>query len=258
MSSSPSIWTLQIGDLESIGFWIPIILTAIVGALISLYFYRKTRRFKRPAFAVGTQNLIRDYSTKLSGLKIEYKGKNPSTISVSKLAIWNEGTETIDRADIAPGDPLRIYCLEGEILESSVVDVTSPANQFGVQPAGPAALYVAFEYLDKNQGAIVQIVHTSTSPTPVFVVGSVKGSEPIVSRGFEPNAKLSRISGWAMAAAVIALFGFVIQYSSYGVQASIPFIGASSMLFVLSLIVSSIAVRITTVPKRFESVREII
>jgi hypothetical protein len=114
---------------------------------------------------------------------VSFKGKNLRNISVSKVAIWNDGTETIHRSDIAEAAPLRVVVSDAELLDSTVLKTTSPANQFGLKQVENSVL-VDFDYLDRHQGAIVQLVHTGKSSSNITLGGALKGSRPVSRRMF--------------------------------------------------------------------------
>ncbi len=258
-------WELQLGDLGSLGvaFWISTgvaILIGLAGIAISLYFYRKSRRVKQLCYTVTTANLIQDYSAKLSGLKIEYKGKNPANISVSKIAIWNDGTETIDHTDVAEAEPLRIVC-DSEVLDWSVISFTTPANQFGLARSGSLLSDVVFDYLDKTEGGIVQLVHTAKTSASILLSGRVKGSGYAVRREFGPNITLSKISSRMTAVGLPGLLLTALAYQNtrgYFQDAFGATIWITIVLLLGGFVLSMLARRFSMVPKHFESARNVV
>ena len=148
------------------------LLVGIVGTLVAV----KSRRIRKPRFAVSGQNLIRDFAARLEGLDIRYRGQPISTLTVTKVAIWNKGSETIKSEDIASSDPLRISILGGEILDIEVIQTTKPSNLFKVAMGSEDEALVRFEYLDKNDGGVVQLLHTGSSPAKVRVLGAIIGA----------------------------------------------------------------------------------
>src|SRR6266480_1312728 len=237
-------WELQLGDLGSLGgaCWISTgvaILIGLAGIAISLYFYRKSRRVKQLCYTVTTANLIQDYSAKLSGLKIEYKGKNPANISVSKIAIWNDGTETIDHT---------------EVLDWSVISFTTPANQFGLARSGSLLSDVVFDYLDKTEGGIVQLVHTAKTSASILLSGRVKGSGYAVRREFGPNITLSKISSRMTAVGLPGLLLTALAYQNtrgYFQDAFGATIWITIVLLLGGFVLSMLARRFRMVPKHF-------
>jgi hypothetical protein len=232
----------------------------IVSTAVALYFYRKSRRIKLLAYTVSTAYLIQDYSAKLSGLKIEYKGKNPPNISVSRIAIWNAGTETINRGDIAEAEPLYIVS-QSEILDWSVISRTAPANQFALTQLAAVVLPVGFDYLDSNDGAIIQLVHTGKPSDNIILSGRVKGSGQAVRRDFGPHPTMIRISdSFVGPSAALVIIGTLSTINTTGSLHDYSFLGVliGVVFFSSSLVLSYLAGRFGTVPKKFESARNVV
>src|SRR5437867_1030669 len=107
--------TLQLGDLGGLlSYWMPTIIGSSIAILVSAYFYFKSRKVKRLAYFVTTRNLIQNASASLSGIQVTFQGQPADNISVSKISLWNAGTETVHGTDIAPADPLRFLISGGK------------------------------------------------------------------------------------------------------------------------------------------------
>jgi hypothetical protein len=229
----------------------------VIAIILAVYFYQKSRRFKRPAYAVTTKNLILDYSSKLRDLQILFKGKDVRNLSVSKIAIWNDGTETIRNSDIADADPLQISS-DAEFLDSTIVFTTSPAIQFGVQPRGNI-LRVGFDFLDKNQGGIIQVVHTGSSSEKILLTGSVKGALPTVRRTFESTEGLTQVQyALPIGFGLIGLIGALATIVGF-LGVSVPAIDYSVFgLVTLAFVLFGYLTLRSPVPKQFESIKQIV
>ena len=156
----------------------------VIGVSVAIFFYRKSRHYKQFAYAVVTRNLIQDFTTKFAKLEILFGEKPIKTISVSKVAIWNEGNETIHGSDIANADPLRISITDSaELLDYSLLFVRSPASEFRIE-VGNNEVRIGFDFLDTLQGGLVQLVHTGDSGKNLAIRGSIKGSAPLALRTF--------------------------------------------------------------------------
>ena len=97
---------------EYIGIYIGII-GIILGALISLYFYRRSIRLKEPYWSIISNNLIEGYSTKVENLKVIYKGEEVNNLTISRILFWNGGRETLEKKDIETVNRIRITGKKG-------------------------------------------------------------------------------------------------------------------------------------------------
>lgn len=150
----------------------------VLGIGAGYLFYRRGRQIKLPYYAVNHINLVEDLTSRLDGLSVGYKGSPVETLSVTKVALWNGGNETINGEDVSGGDPLTVGVTgEARLLDAKVVSESSLATQFHITPMpNGMRVTIGFDYLDHNDGAVVQLVHTGTSDREVQVTGSIKGA----------------------------------------------------------------------------------
>jgi hypothetical protein len=101
-----------------------------------------------------------------------------SRLSVTRLAVWNAGTEPIRSTDIAGRAPLRLTARDGiTVLEATVLEVTRAANRLIVftDEHSDAKLRVTFEFLDPSDGALINVIHDGIGLEDVALVGIVVG-----------------------------------------------------------------------------------
>jgi len=159
---------------------------APVGIILSIIFYIKSIRVKRPVCLVHSSSLIRNLSDDFPSLRIAYGSTGVDSLTVSKVAFWNAGRETIDGEDIAEADPLCVAVAEGHsLLEVRVLTESDRANQVKTRRLDSgAACLVSFDYLDRGDGLVLQVVHTGED-SHVQITGTIKGFGKIVSSGLD-------------------------------------------------------------------------
>lgn len=165
---------LQNPILNGLGF-----LLGIISLVLGYIFYREGLRLKKPFWNIKSNNLIKDFSSTITDLAISYKGEKIENITISRIAFWNGGKETINTTDIARTDHLKVIATaENHLLDTKILSVNNDPSLFSVslQPDKKSAL-IDFEYLDYNQGAIIQVIHTGTSSEDINIVGTVKGAK---------------------------------------------------------------------------------
>jgi hypothetical protein len=164
---------------------------AVLGILSAYYFYQKSLRERKPAYAVYTTVLIGGVQNVISDLQVLYRGQPVDEVSVSTVMFWNDGKETITKDDIA--DRIRFEPLNGvEILNAELVESLHPPNHFVVERATDGAkVWVDFDYLDFEQGALIQIVHTGMWGEVLKVEGSIHGVNEIKRMDSYGRSKLA-------------------------------------------------------------------
>lgn len=85
------------------------------------------------------------------------------------IAIWNAGRKRIYDDDISRDNPLRIqFANDTKIIEARIITATRDSNTFRIHASAntPHALLFDFSCLDQQDGAVVEILHTSPNPDP--------------------------------------------------------------------------------------------
>jgi hypothetical protein len=166
--SSISNWPYT-GD---VAFALGIIL-AVIGIIAT---YRALKN-KKPVYAIISQILIQNFDPLLPNLSIKFKGENVKNLSISRIAFWNDGKETINKTDISQAEPLMIEITKGcRILDVKLILTSNTANQFELLEIQDTYVMVSFDFLDYQDGALIQIIHDATVPKSLEVRGVIKGA----------------------------------------------------------------------------------
>ncbi len=163
---------------------------ALISIIVTVILARKYRKIKRPTYVVNGNNLLRDLSSSFSKLEVSYDGTKVQTVTVSTLTFWNAGSETMRREDIANKDKLRIILDDDvDLLDARVVHQTTEANQFEIHrnEAEPNTVFITFDYLDRDEGGVIQLVHTGRYFGSPCVLGRIMGAGKPTRRGVTPT-----------------------------------------------------------------------
>lgn len=156
------------------------VLSAIItflSLIIAIIFYYKGKRIKSLKTAIRSINLFKDTGDKIDGLEILYLENAIPNVTITKLAFWNDGNETIDGSDIAPRDPLAIKIQDDfKILESKIIYTKNESNNLELRNIEDGKIIEAkFDYLDNKEGGVIQILHTGNSSSEIEFSGTIKG-----------------------------------------------------------------------------------
>ena len=155
-------------------------IVATVVGIVAIVLTITLRRTRKPRWAIRTTVLIRDYTSELSDLEIRYSGHPVKNLSVSNVMFWNAGKETIRAEDIAPANPIVIKAPTGtEILNVQELVVNNPSSRLTCHSTGARqSVSLTFDFLDRGQGTVLQVIHTGTSSEDISVEGEVMGAGP--------------------------------------------------------------------------------
>jgi hypothetical protein len=193
---------------------------AIVGLIITHVYYRIQKRRRELCWSLDSTNLIKGYSSLFEKLEIQYGGEKIENLTVSKIAFWNSGNETIDRQAVAI--PLYIYApREGtKILDAKVIKTATIGNRFTakiVDVENEPMVFFDFDYLDGGQGAVIQVIHTGVSVAPLMLGGEVKGVKEIEykSRRLPMVSQIQRIVVYFYGLIAIVFIGLYVYNSVF-------------------------------------------
>jgi len=165
------------------------VLGILIGFVVSYYFYYRSKREKSPCWAIKSNNLISGFESELPDLQVLFKAKNLKNLTISKILLWNDGNETISSQDLETINPLRIISKDdAEILDVKVLQINNKSSQITTKvDENNNQIKINFDYLDKNQGAVFQVIHTGLSSNDLCIVGDIKGVLSFNKKGDYPN-----------------------------------------------------------------------
>ena len=158
-----------------------LILLALFSFILMIVFYFRSKRFKRLYYSIKSNNIIKDFTSKFDSLEISIGGKNVEHLTATQVIIWNGGKDTIRKNDITKIGPLEIVLKEAiQILDTKILAINNPANEISIRKIdsqkGKSSLQLYFEYLDMNDGCVIQIIHDGYSPDDLILTGTIIGA----------------------------------------------------------------------------------
>lgn len=184
------------------------LLGLLFSVIFGYYFYRKSIRIKEPVYSIKSNNLISGSVSTLENLNISYKDYKVENLTVSKILLYNRGAETITDQDIDTSDRLMIASETCDILDASILQVNKPSNNFRITLDKPTQhVYIDFKYLDQNQGAIIQVIHTGLSSDNLYIYGDIMGVEKLSK--VDPKLLIVNIPAGTTEKRIAWIFGLI-------------------------------------------------
>lgn len=174
------------------------IVVGVLGITVGVVLYQRSKKEKKPQVRMRSFNLISMSVTQLKSdkVKVTYSGEEVEDLTVTNIAFWNSGKEPIRREDIASTEPIRITAMNGcRILEADVIQTNNPSNNLKCDLFGNDKVLTSFEYLEKGDGAVIQVFHTGQNNDDLQFQGKIIGTkigvekEPFISK-FMSNTPL--------------------------------------------------------------------
>lgn len=153
---------------------------------IALAFWGIVQNIKKKQllFYVETNNIVEIKDRAVENISIYYVDKRIENLLVSKIALVNRGNVTINYSDIPVAAPLIIKADDtSRILSAKVLDQTNESSLVNISNLGPTIVEVKFDYLEKKDGTVIQIMHTGPIQSVSFS-GKLKGGQIITPPSF--------------------------------------------------------------------------
>lgn len=156
-------------------------LLAILGVIFTVYFYIKSKKIRKPIYMLRTVNLVRENIQKIVKINILYNGKAINNLSITKIALWNGGKETIDNNDVARKNPLRLSikndCM---FLDAEIIYQKNTSNGFNISISDDHKyIDITFDYFDFEEGIVLQVFHTGNKSDDITLIGQIKSVKQI-------------------------------------------------------------------------------
>lgn len=167
-------------------------LLGIVSFIAAIAFYYWPRKQTRLSYVHLGEHVLGSASATLPpAIAVQYNGISIPRLTKSILIFWNSGENTVNGEDIVSKDPLRFHVGDdGRILSAVILKSSRAVNDFSI-PLPPDIsvneIEFTFNFLDKNDGVVVEILHTSTDRKPC-IKGTLKG----LPQGFRNLGQFTR------------------------------------------------------------------
>jgi hypothetical protein len=154
-------------------------LLGILSFIAAIIFYFRPRKQTRLSYVhLGEHVLGSALATLPPAIVVQYNGISIPRLTKSILIFWNSGENTVNGEDIVAKDPLRFQVGDdGQILSAAILKSSRAVNDFSILKTpvvGANEITFNFNFLDKDDGVVVEILHTSTDRKPC-IKGTLKG-----------------------------------------------------------------------------------
>lgn len=166
--------------------WVVLSFCTIAALAFAVFTWFKGKKRREISFVLSTFGIVRGGVNVIEGFKLLYDNVEIENLTVSKLAIWNSGNETINSADIVTAKPLRISCTEDmRILSSKIITENEESNLFHICYIDEKNVNIVFDYIDPKNGVVVQLLHTGYAKD-INVEGKIKSGK-LLARSYTPS-----------------------------------------------------------------------
>jgi hypothetical protein len=218
--------------------WISLIALALtfIGFGWGIWSYLFPRNTVRPIWKVQSFTAVHPRAHIIPGTRIFYLDEEVKSLTASRFALWNEGSVAIEGSSFDRDDPLRISVPDGvRILEVNPHPTLNPSL---VRPDirinhQRSSAFLSFSFLNRDQGLIVDIVHSGVGSKNIRLEGRIKNAPMLKRRPALTSAILIPFLFLLWPAAVL---GLSVDAENPSPSMKVPLLAVGSVVFISGIL----------------------
>jgi len=162
------------------------IFIGIIAIIISIYFYRQSKKEREPTFFINPLKIELIDSDRLQGTPITVKTNENeivnSDVYIIKFYFFNKGKHAIKKDDILSDIFISSQNRNIKIVESRILKTSRDICNINISPdSTQKGLFVSFDILEFNDGFSGQIIYEGDTSTDFYCEGIIEGVEQFYS-----------------------------------------------------------------------------
>ncbi len=159
--------------------WTALAIITVASLVYAIICQQINKEKKEFTYCRKTTSLLHKKKRKFEKLLVSYDGQEIENLCVSRFTIWNSGNKTLYSNDMVTSKELIVTTVEEDrILDVELIVCSEETNKFITQVINEHTVKILFEYADKKDGVVIQIIHTGTAES-LKIDCKIKGGKPI-------------------------------------------------------------------------------
>ncbi len=145
--------------------WLILAISTVGSLILGIYTWITGKEKRRLTYISSTFTLVNERHEIIPDLCLLFRGKLVTDLTITRYAIWNSGNVVLNGDDVASRKPLRIISVsqESKIIDAAIIMQNEETNMFQIIKRSDKLLELQFDYLNKNDGVVLQVIHTGSS-----------------------------------------------------------------------------------------------
>lgn len=188
-----SIITENLSISEIISFGI-----GLLGVALSIYFYLRSKQIQKPKYQKISSTIDKNIIAKDSPVYIQNGNERLERLTITKVAFWNNGI-TLKKEDVSSKSPFRIELKspEDKFVYCNIVYAEEENDISCDMSEDKHEILLDFDYLARNQGFVVKLLHTGQDSSSLEIEGSMRNEgklkKSIPSFYFKANSLIFKL-----------------------------------------------------------------
>lgn len=173
--------------------WAILAVCTVIGVFSFIYTLATIKK-QRITYAKSDYNFISLREAFSDDVQVLYQGQNIKNLTISNIAVWNSGNDTIDQNSFVSKKPLRLSLSNGgEIIDATILCETDADNAVKIQNRTDTSITLTMDYINPKDGVVIQILHTGER-MDLKIDGKLKTGKPLKEYDYLPVIRKLLIS----------------------------------------------------------------
>lgn len=250
--------------------WTILSVCTIAAFIFAIYTWVTGKRKKEISHIYSTYEVVKAGKSIVPELQLLFQGKSIENLTITRYAIWNSGNEVLNPSDIVDVKPLTITSRSdnAHILDAKIVKQSDDTNMFKIVKKDDKYIEIKFDYMDRRNGIILQVLHTGVA-SELKVDCKIKGGKQLKNlaknRTYRKNIKKGKkafIISVGIECALVVMMAIITLLADFNIisfdclQGPIPF-EEKIMKFFPLILLTLVATMLFMYWKLFEKVYHI-
>lgn len=163
--------------------WALLSFCTLFSVILAIWTYLKGKKKLEISCFCNTNEIVKSGRKLISDLQLLYHEKTIDNLAITRYAIWNSGNDVLNYSAIVETKPLQIIVSNDddvEILDAMILTQSEKTNNFVLEEINCKYVKIRFEYIEKNDGIVVQLIHTGGKHS-LTVDCKIKGGKKVNS-----------------------------------------------------------------------------
>lgn len=175
--------------MENSLIWAVLAIITVISLLFTVYTYVTNKKRKLFSVSCASYELLKQGQSEIEKVSIMFDDQPINNLTISNYAIWNSGNTLINGTDIVDTQRLRLISDdETKFLEAKIVSEVETSNKFRIIEQLDNEILLDFDYVDKNEGIVIQVIHTGEKDS-INAQCKIKGGKPIKTYTFSQKKR---------------------------------------------------------------------
>ncbi len=163
------------------------LVVGVIGIVVTVFVAVRYAERRRPRAYSLSRVVIGTPSDAPQPLQVLFHDRPVSRLTATAVWFWNDGARAIRRTDVPDSSPLALSLSDDSgplgIVDMSVTRTSRDAIRFSAGLSSANTVRFSFDFLDANDGALIEILHTGTISADIRFSGIILGvSRPVLVR----------------------------------------------------------------------------